>query len=150
MRVLVAVDGSEEADRALDYALRIVDAADGALTAVHVVAPEVQVEGGTEEMTGLSDAERRLFLESVEDTEERGARVLQEAATRAERRGQDVETVLLYGDPVVQVTDYAAGEEVVDGIVVGHRGRSERADDMLGSVARGVVERAAVPVTVVR
>ena len=60
-----------------------------------------------------------------------------------------METELLYGDPVRAITDYAT-EAGFDAIVVGHRGRSERAESMVGSVARGIVNQATVPVTVVR
>jgi len=40
--------------------------------------------------------------------------------------------------------------EGVDPIYLGHRGRLERVKRVLGSVAKMIVERATVPVTVVR
>lgn len=149
MKFLVATDGSTEAKRALAYATDICDAMGGSITVVHAVDPEVYDEGGTEPISGLSDADRRLIIENVEDAEERGIDLLEDAAAFARELGHDVETELLYGDPVLEITDYAT-EGGFDTIFVGHRGRSERTERMVGSVAKDVVERATGPVTVVR
>lgn len=149
MNLLVAVDGSDEAEAALAYAADIASAVDGSITVVHAVEPTIYDEGGREPAATLSEAERRLIVESVEDAEERGLDVIEDAAEFAGERGLDVRTGLVYGDPVPAITDYAA-EEGFDAIYVGHRGRSERAERVLGSVATGIVRRATVPVTVVR
>jgi nucleotide-binding universal stress UspA family protein len=149
MELLVAVDGSETADEALAYATDIADATAGSITVAHAVDPEVYDRGGSESVSGLSDAEQRLLLDSIEDAEDRGLDVLDEAAAFADELGHDVETELLYGEPVAEIADHAEAEGF-DAIVVGHRGRSEHVDRLLGSVAKGLVERATVPVTVVR
>jgi nucleotide-binding universal stress UspA family protein len=149
MRVLVAVDGSPESERALEHAAEVATALGGTVALVHAVDPAVEVDGSGDEVRGLTDAERRLVVENVEDAEERGQRILDEAAELAAERGHDVTAALLYGDPVAAITDHAA-ETGVDAIYLGHRGRSERAGAMLGSVAKEVVGRATVPVTVVR
>jgi nucleotide-binding universal stress UspA family protein len=149
MDILVAVDGSAEAEDALDYAATIAAATDGSLTIAHAVDPAVYQKGGTEPVSGFSDADRRLLVENVEDAEERGMDILDDAAERARDRGHDPATELLYGDPAVAVPDYADAEGI-DTIVVGHRGRSERAGLLLGSVAKDLVERSSLPVTVVR
>ena len=151
MNVLVAVDESNEAKHALAYATEIVAAVDGSITVVHVVDPVVYDEGGAEPITTLADAEQRLILENIEETERRGLDVLENAVEFGEERDVDVdiEGELLYGDPVTEIADYAESEGI-DAIYVGHRGRSERAELMLGSVAKAIVERATVPVTVVR
>jgi len=149
MKLLVAVDGSEESRQALAYATDIADATDGSIVVVHAVDPSAYDQGGTEPVATPADADRRLILESVEDAEARGLDLLDDAAAFARELGWDVETELLYGDPVTAVTDYAEAESV-DTVYVGHRGRSERTDRMFGSVAKALVERASVPVTVVR
>ncbi|SEH18131.1 Nucleotide-binding universal stress protein, UspA family [Natronorubrum sediminis] len=149
MKFLVAVDGSTEAGNALQYATDIAVAAEGEITVVHAVHPAVYDEGGSEPITTFSDAEQRLILENIEGAEERGSDVLDDALDRAEDAGVDVEAELLYGDPVGEIVDYAEVEGF-DGIYVGHRGRTGRAELMLGSVAKAIVERATVPVTVVR
>ncbi|MBZ6497055.1 universal stress protein [Natrinema longum] len=149
MNCLVAVDGSEESESALAYAADIADATDGSITVVHAVDPTASDEGGSEPITSLSDADARLILESVADAEQRGLDLTEDAAALAEERGHDAAVELLYGNPVAEIADYAESEGF-DTIFVGHRGRSERAGLMLGSVAKSLVERATVPVTVVR
>ena len=149
MKLLVAIDGSEESRHALAYATDIADATDGSVVLVHAVDPSAYDRGGTEPVETPADADRRLALESVEDAERRGVALLDAAAALARTLGRDVETELVYGDPVAAVTEYAEAESV-DTIYVGHRGRSERTDRLFGSVAKALVEDAPVPVTVVR
>lgn len=149
MKFLVAVDGSTESNRALDHAVTVASAADGHLTVVHSVDPDVYDTGGSEPITDLSDVDRRLVIESVADAEDRGGRLLEEARERASEQGVSVDSELLYGNPVATIPEFAASEGY-DGVVVGHRGLSEAHERMLGSVAKGIVERSSVPVTVVR
>jgi nucleotide-binding universal stress UspA family protein len=149
MNLLVAVDSSSESADALAYAIDIAEATDGSVTAAHAVDPAVYGRGGREPVSSLSDADQRLVIESIADAEQRGFDVLEDADERAHELGHDIETELLYGHPVGAITDYAT-REGFDGIVLGHRGRSERAGYLLGSVAKEVVERATLPVTVVR
>jgi nucleotide-binding universal stress UspA family protein len=148
MRFLVAVDGSEEADEALAYAAEMADAVGASITLAFAVDPSVSTEGGSDPIVGLSDADERLVVESVEDAESHGLDVLEAAADRAGELGHDVGTELLYGDPVEVLTAFA-DDEGFGAIYVGHRDRSGRTGLLLGSVAKDVVERATVPVTVV-
>ena len=149
MEYLVAVDGSIEAENAVAYAGDVANAMDGAVTVVHVVNPTVYDVGGMEPISTLSDADQRLIVESIEDAEERAERLLEDAVNLAAAHTGDVGSELCYGDPVEEITALAE-ERDVDGIFVGHRGRSERTEAMVGSVAKGIVERSTVPVTVVR
>lgn len=149
MNLLVAVDGSDEADEAIAYAAEVAEAMGASLTLAHTVDPAAYETGGSEPIASFSDADRRLIVESLEDAERRGIDLLEEAAEFARELGHEVETELLYGDPVEELTDFAE-ERDVDAIYLGHRGRSERAGVMLGSTAEAVAERATVPVTVVR
>jgi nucleotide-binding universal stress UspA family protein len=148
VKFLVAVDGSKESHRALDYATTIAAGLDASLTVVHAVEPDVYSEGGDAPITSLSDAERRLIVEAVTDAEDRGQRILDDAV---EHIDVDVKatTDLLYGDPLVVIPAFLEHEQF-DGVFVGHRGYSKRYEGLLGSVAKGLVERSPVPVTVVR
>ncbi|WP_144906436.1 universal stress protein [Halobellus captivus] len=148
MQYLVAVDGSESSTDALAYALELLSHAGGSLTVAYAVEPRVLVEGGGEAATS-AEAGKRIYTEDLQIAEERGKDVLDDARTRAEKAGVAVETILLYGDPVDSITEYADSEGV-DGIIVGHRGLSNRVEGMVGSVAKGLVGHATVPVTVVK
>ncbi|QLH76005.1 universal stress protein [Halosimplex rubrum] len=149
MRFAVAIDGSSESDRALDHAVEVVTAAGAALTAVHSVDPDVYDTGGTEPPTDRAEYDDRLVVESVDDAERRGERLLDDAVERAADAGFDIDAELLYGDPVRTIPDFATTEGY-DGVFVGHRGLSEAHERVLGSVAKGIVERSSLPVTVVR
>lgn len=148
MKFVVATDGSKRSEAALEHALDLAGATDGSLTVVHVVTPEVQTEGGSDPVVDPSNVAERLLIEDEEDAEVRGERILENAAELAAEHGADVETELLHGDPVDAVAAYAAEVEA-DGVVVGHRGLSRRAEEHLGSVAKSLIERSPVPVTVV-
>jgi nucleotide-binding universal stress UspA family protein len=148
MKFLVATDGSGRSERALEHALAVAAAAGADLTVATVVDPDVNEAPGSDR-TGDGGAERRLIRESTEDAERRAERVLEAAEGTAAEEGLDVETHLLYGTPVEAIAGFAAAEGF-DGVFVGHRGLSAAAERVLGSVAKGLVERSDVPVTVVR
>ncbi|MFB6134491.1 MAG: universal stress protein [Halanaeroarchaeum sp.] len=149
MQFLVAVDGSPESHDALERAIEIAEPVGASLLIVHAVNPDVYDIGGMEPITSVEDADDRLLIESVEEAEERGAEILEDAAAAVEDAEVEVETALLYGPPADRIASYAV-ERDVDGIYVGHRGMSDRLEGLLGSVAKSVTERASVPVTVVR
>ena len=109
MRCLVAIDGSDAARNALDHAADIAAAMDGSITVVHSVDPTVFEAGGSEPITGLGDADQRLTIESIDDAEDRGLDLLESAERHVSDRDVDLETELLYGDPVASVADYADG-----------------------------------------
>lgn len=149
MHFLVAVDGSNESIAALERAAEIAEPCDGAITVVHAVNPDVYEVGGMEPITGPGDADDRLLIESVETAEERGVEILEDAMATATEYDVAVESDLLYGPPAERIVAYA-DEHDVDGIYLGHRGMSERLEGVLGSVAKTVMERSTVPVTIVR
>lgn len=143
MRYLAATDGSAESDEAIALAARHASAFDATLEVVHVLTPE----------TKLIDGE--VVMPGEETAAEEGERVLQQAAERATEtaaeRGHDlaVETELLAGRPAAAIADRAEAADV-DAIYVGHRGLSEERERVVGSVAKSVLDKADVPVTVVR
>ena len=151
MEYLVAVDGSEPSTHALDHAIEFATRADAALRIAYAVEPRVLVEGSDEEPTNAAVGQR-IYTEDIEVAESRGEDILADAEARVSEAGLRVETELLYGDPVDSIAEYAetGGVDGVDGVVVGHRGLSSQVERMVGSVAKGLVENAAVPVTVVK
>lgn len=147
LRFLVAVDGSPESEHALEHAGRLVDET-GSVTLVHVVNPDV-FENASSDHAGATVEQSDRIVSTVEDAEARGERVLEAAVSRASALGLSVDTETLYGRPATEIASYAA-DGGYDGVFVGHRGRSERAERMLGSVAKDLVALASCPVTVVR
>lgn len=148
MDLLVAVDGSDESDRALRYAMTVAEATDGTIAVVHAIEPDVYDAGGGEP-NSFADREDRLIIEGLDDAERQGRTIVDEAVEAAATAGHEASGELRYGHPATTIVEYAE-EGGFDTIYVGNRGRSERVAGLLGSVARDVIERATVPVTVVR
>jgi nucleotide-binding universal stress UspA family protein len=143
MRYLVATDDSEEADAAVRYAATHAVAFDATLEVVHVLTPKTELVDGEIVLPGGNRA-----IEMGEETLRR-ARDL--AAGVADDRGADlaVETELLTGPPADAIVDRARAAGA-DAIYVGHRGLSEEREQVVGSVAKSVLDKASVPVTVIR
>jgi nucleotide-binding universal stress UspA family protein len=143
MRYLVATDGSEESDTAVRYAATQAVAFDATVDILHVLQPEAELVDG------------EIVLPGGERATELGERTLEQARRLAaevvEERGDGVpiETRLLAGRPAETITEYAH-ETGADAIYVGHRGRSDEQDHVVGSVAKSIVDKATVPVTVIR
>lgn len=148
MHLVVGIDGSEASKQALRHAAEIVEQAGGTVTALAVVDPQVyEQRDGSGPITDREDALDRIVQETVEDAEERSERYLEEVTTAVET---DVETALLYGSPVEAIVDYVSDRGNIDGIVVGHKRVDSKYERVLGSVAKGLIDRSPVPVTVVR
>lgn len=137
MKFLVAVDGSEESESALEYAVEMASAADASLDVVHAVTPRIYTE------------DNRKIIEDMSEAEERSEDVLEDARSLAEEQGyeESVRTESLYGDPVEVISQYS---EDYDCLYVGHRGMSKQYSQAMGSVARELIARSPVSVTVVR
>ena len=141
--ILVATDGSEGADRAVDYAARRAKA-DGAELLI------VNVMGGY----GLPD---KVFLAFTNDQNvllkellaSQSAATLTTARDRAREAG--VSTIVLESrtGEVAQTIIDIAHEKKADAIVVGKRGAGRVAGVLLGSVSQKLVSFSPLPLTVV-
>ena len=139
-RILIAIDGSDPAEKALEFAFD--HHADAELTALSVVDPTAYSQGTVEMVQPNVDAWR-------DEAEAEARSVLEAAADRAEAAGVTLETDFVYGSPARAIVEYAADNDV-DQIIVGSHGREGVSRVLLGSVAETVVRRSSVPVTVVR
>jgi nucleotide-binding universal stress UspA family protein len=139
-RILIAIDGSEPSEKALDFAFE--RHADADLVAVSVLDPTAYVQGSADLILPDVDSWR-------EDAEAEVRSVLDAAADRAGTHGLDLETEVVHGAPARSIVEYADDNDV-DQIIVGSHGRDGVSRVLLGSVAETVVRRSSVPVTVVR
>ena len=140
MRYLVAVDGSVESDQAVEYAATHAAALGATLEIAHVLEPETELVDGEIVLPG---GDRAMDI---------GEQVLNRARQRAVDHitgDFSTETKLLTGRPSDAIADYVDRADV-DAIYVGHRGLSEEREQVVGSVAKSVVDKATVPVTVIR
>lgn len=130
-RVLIALDGSDDADRALPVARKL---ADGAGAAVHLVI--------------VCDAEP-AFARTREDAEAVAKQLADAAASHLHAVVLPrEETAVVSGHPVDGILEYAKEHEC-DIIAMATHGRTGRARLDLGSVADGVLASADRPVLLV-
>jgi nucleotide-binding universal stress UspA family protein len=140
MRYIVAVDDSDESDDTVEYAVDHASAFGATLELVHVVVPETEFLG------------EELVLQGRKEATEKGHRILEDAHDHADAVADsdvDLDTVLLTGRPADAIVDRAS-ETDADAVFVGHRGLSTEQEEVVGSVAKSIVSKATVPVTVVR
>lgn len=141
MKLLVAVDGSDPARRAIDVAARL--------------AREI----GTAEVLLLNVRDSPIYYGELPalDAEavERGQAVAQqallnEALSHARAAGLTTVSTLAGEGLAAQEIARLAGERHVDQVVMGTRGRNLLGGLLLGSVAQRVVHLAAMPVLLVK
>ena len=137
-RILVAVDGSEPSQRAVDYAARRALGSACRVDVVHVENPVMAWEVGP-----LSSGETVEQLRSAES-----AKVLVDCVQRLDP-SIPVDRHVVTGEPAEVILDLA-DKLGADEIVVGSHGLRPFGAVVLGSVATQVVNEARVPVVVVR
>ena len=135
-RIVVAYDGSAQAESAFDHALELAARLSAQLLVVSVVRPP---EPATRiELEAILDAARQHFEEAF-------VRLRERAASR--RVALKAETAV--GHPAEQIVAFAE-QDGADLIVMGRRGKTAFARLMLGSVSERVLRYAHCPVLVVR
>lgn len=145
-RILVAVDNSERAIRAFDYAVRLslVATTDTVISVVHVVTPPVAGEEGVSAVQ-LSESLRK-------EGEQLIAQLKSRARTQfANRAGVTImiDYAIKEGNPA-KVILASAKETGSDLIVMGSSGTGGIKELLLGSVSHAVSNDAACPVLIVK
>jgi nucleotide-binding universal stress UspA family protein len=145
-RILVALDGSDTSEQALQHAIRLASEQRAKLRLLHVV-DELGVNLG---QTPTPDA----FWIAARKA---GDRILEQANARVATVGLEAETKLLemrtFGAVVRRVADLIVEEAQrwpADLIVVGTHGRRGLSKILLGSVAEGVIRLSSLPVLLIR
>lgn len=143
-RILVAIDGSDAAERALEASINLANALQASLRVVYVV-DAINISLG---------AEFPYPAEISEAIAKRGQALLGKAAAVASKAGLPVETGLLeidiLGQRVPELIAADAEAWPADLIVIGTHGRRGLSHLFLGSVAEGVARVATRPVMLVR
>jgi len=141
-RLLLATDGSTGAGRALEEMLSLrQNLRDPQQVELHVVNVQRPLSG---------DVASFVPVQSIEDYHrERAGQALQPARERLRAEGLAFQEHQRTGDPGAIIAEVAATVGC-DLIVMGSRGLGSHTGALLGSVAAGTLERASVPVLVVR
>lgn len=139
--VLVAVDGSEGSQRALDYAIARAENSGAKLLLSHVVEWSPYSFHTNEEL-----AERHSRRE--EELGRASNQLLKPMAEHCKSKGMSVETTIAHGN-IVEILNRQAEEHQAAQIVIGRRGVSGVKSLLFGSVAANLVQSSSIPVTVV-
>jgi nucleotide-binding universal stress UspA family protein len=138
-RIMVAVDGSEGSNRALDVAAALARREQAGLLIVSVATPSPA-------------AARREFQRvehtAVDPSETASQAILMDAQQRAAWADVKARTIMRWGDPAEQIIE-AIVDEKVDAIVVGRRGQGQLTGLLLGSVSHKLATHSPCMVTIV-
>lgn len=145
--VLVAVDGSENSDRALDFALDLGEKFNAAIMILNV-SGSLTMGVVPEESTAYSSGGMAVFAKDLRKIHEE---ILSKAVARAKKIKPNlaISSMLREGDPALEIVN-AAKEGGFDVIVVGHKGLGRMKELFLGSVSEKVAHLAPCPVVIVR
>ena len=141
--ILVAVDGSDTSNLALQEAMKLAKEQQAALRLVHVV-DETPTYMTTDTAFALGDFQKAM--------REAGQKVLATCAATARQAGVEVDTkfIVLQTQRICDAIIEEAKRWPADLIVIGTHGRHGFNHLLLGSVAEGVIRLATGPVLVIR
>jgi nucleotide-binding universal stress UspA family protein len=142
-RILVATDGSDAANRAVDYAAQLAKDNSADLLIVNVVGGDGLFGNMFNRITNAQE----VWLKELFSSE--SAAILAKAKDRAQSIDESkVQLASRIGDVAQTIIDVAREKEV-DAIVVSKRGAGRIGGLLLGSVSQKLVSLAPLPVTVV-
>jgi nucleotide-binding universal stress UspA family protein len=144
-KILVAIDGSEHADKALDFALDLAEKYSATITLVNVF--QVPMVG----YLGEPFAYPALLAEFTNEVKRMHEQILSKALKKAKelKPNLKISTVLEEGRPSDKIVE-TAKEGNFDLIVMGHRGLGRVKEFFLGSVSDRVADEAHCPVLIVK
>lgn len=141
LNILVPVDGSENADRAVMHACRL---AQGATSArIHLINVQTPPRG----RAGVS---RLITQDMINDYYAREGREATEGARKLlDSAGVDYVSHVVFGNAPTEIAAYARDHGCAR-IVMGTRGHGKLTNILIGSVANQVVQLAEAPVTLIK
>ena len=147
-RIMVAVDGSEHAHRAVDMAADLAFRYEIPLSVVHVAAQPTM--GHVPADLAIYQKLENVYVSQADAFDEAARHIVERAAERARQAGATkVETIVESGDPAATIVRLAK-DVGADLIVMGSRGLGSVAGLLLGSVSHKVGHAAPCAVLTVR
>lgn len=139
-RILVATDGSENAERAASYGINFAKTTGAEVHALYVISTQHAVT--TRTVMGWSEA----FEEHLAN---KGRTAIADVEKLGKEAEVKIEPVFLKGIPADKILEYAE-ENNIDLIVMGTSGLTGVKRFLIGSVAENVVRHSKIPVMVIR
>jgi nucleotide-binding universal stress UspA family protein len=152
-KILVALDGSEHSQKALDRAIQIGKKFNAQMTLLHVysiaVPPVLMPEPSTLTQAGVPLPASAEVAKMVEAFRLAGNKILTDAEAQTRSAEIPVETLLVEGNAVQEIVK-TAKEGEFDLIVIGAKGTHRIKEFLMGNVSEGVLKGASCPVLVVK
>ena len=143
MHVLAATDGSESANRAVDFAATLASRLGATLQILNVIGMADPPPHALEELSRYEHMSPGEFMNAMSE------QILRSASQRANKLGVgDAQLVSQFGDVATSISD-AAKKSAADVIVLGKRGLGRLPGLLLGSVSQKLVSVAPCAVIVV-
>lgn len=146
MRILLATDGSESAEAALDALVSFPFPSDSELTVLTVVDSDIFRK---EEASGITDEQKEALQETEQIVQEEARELLLRESARLGEAGWSESSELRIGHPAEEIVR-AAEQLDIDCIVVGSHGLSGIKRFLLGSVSDHVLQSAHCSVLIVK
>ena len=134
-KILVALDGSKNSQRALDMGIYLARKSDIKLIGITIIS------NIPKKYHHLSYPEKRVLL--VAD------KMMESAKRKCAQNGILFERKIDFGDPGPKITKFAESLNF-DIVIIGTRGMSGIKEKLLGSVSNHVVHKSSVPVMIVK
>lgn len=136
--IIVAIDGSEHALKALDYAIQTAEAFSDTIVLINA-QPKI-------------DQYMQKQFKSEEDVQqyyqETGTKILADAVAKLSETSIDFEAKVRVGVPSIEISNEAK-ERQARCIILGSRGLGQALGNVLGSVSYSLIHLATCPVTIV-
>src|SRR4030043_1626424 len=149
-QILIAVDGSEYSQSALEYLANFLSIPDVSYHLVHVVSPISAYDPGNiprtwQIGTDIFQTSSIFYTNNLDELrkkdEAKGISILDQASLFLEQSAIHAKPNLLHGDAATEILEYSKNN-MIDIIVAGSRGLSEVNGWLLGSVSRKLVHYA--------
>jgi nucleotide-binding universal stress UspA family protein len=146
-RILIASDGSELADRAVEHGLQLAKLAGSEVTVVTVTEPVTIVGGGYASIAGgVIDP----LPELIEAQEKAARELLERAKKKAAEQGVTAKTILVDNSFAAEGIVATADKIGAELIIMGSHGRRGLNRLLLGSQTNNVLAHTKIPVLVTR
>jgi nucleotide-binding universal stress UspA family protein len=136
--IVIAYDGSPNAEKAANFALQFATISGARLLLVFVVPPYVPE----------ADFPPPNVVEIIETEREAAELTLKEIQTKLEGKGVEIGTQVLLGNPADELVRFSQNPEV-GMVAVGKTGKGAIARLLLGSVAEALVRKCPKPLVLV-
>lgn len=145
--ILVAIDGSENSDNALNFALDLAEKFSSVLTILNV-SEVLALSTVPQESTNYSVSNMSIFAKDLRKIQED---ILNKAASHSKTIKPEllVSIILREGDPALEIVKVAK-EGGFDAIIVGHKGSGGLSERFLGSVSEKVAHLAPCTVVIIK